>query len=325
MATPSEAHVDIESLSHVASLFSDGFLRFTPKDRIERDIFSNAVNLIVENVNYFTIYDWRGVMRLYFATKYGGSHRRPVGDLSKYKAPSLGSLEYFDISRQFRVIDPDIFECTSSYYLERKGPELVISQFNASQHKPAGGLRLTFLDRTHAHSRIINAISYPQLEPSKWIMVSPPNTTDRDVKYSIPSEEHITQPSLQRQLNMIDNAEIPLPDLMISVQAKFSDILLHCISRIYMKWLMLIFCVLPFFSKMHIDHYIDVKLVFRSIIKRINSIWFYGMGIIHPFGPCGLPPWFLACAELHECFSLSQADFWKCVDDFYHCQRRNGK
>ncbi|ORM40945.1 uncharacterized protein BXIN_1616 [Babesia sp. Xinjiang] len=326
MGFSSPSVADGQKLYHVVSLLSDDFLRFNSVDSIERDLLTNAANLFANGVRIFTVYDWRGIIRLHFLNTYGNCRRRQVRNVTEYKTLSFQAPNYFDLSREFEITDNSILEYKGVYFLEIEDSGLLLSQHDRSQHSSAAGIQICFMDRSHAHTRILNSstCSYPL--PTKWIMCHAAVVSGKAVEYCIPTEDHINQPHMQNQLYLIDDIELTSPDLVISVQCRIRDVLCFFLVFIYVRWVLLFTWLFPLlFTRPMAYPPLGLRFILRSIVTRIGNTCFLGKSMVHQFGPCGAPPWFLSMAELHQCFGFSSVAIENCISGYRLCEKRNGK
>ncbi|GBE60890.1 acetylornithine aminotransferase [Babesia ovata] len=312
-------------LCHVVSVLSDEFLRFCNVDSIEHAVLQNAADLLTREVGVFTVYDARGILRRHFMTKYGGCSRCSVVTQPKFKVYELGFLAYSNFVDSFECSNDADTNINSSYLVEREGSEVFLSEYDPSQHPQRRGLRLCFLDRSHAHQRILRLSLTEHPPPEDWIDTPGVFLRGKQVKYRIPSEHQVSQPDLQRQLHLIDGVELPTADLVVSVQPRLRDAALFFIAFIFLSLLQLVRFITPWRFKPTMPPKLDFKLLLRCIAARVGSVCFFGGSVIYSFGPDGIPPFFLAESELHQCFGLTVAAFSRCVDRYYTCQRRKGK
>ncbi|EDO06723.1 hypothetical protein BBOV_II007730 [Babesia bovis T2Bo] len=310
-------------LSHVVAVFNDAYVRFTPMKLLEDSILDNAFSLMGRDVHFFTIFDWRGIMRRHFCLKYAGCRMRQIRVSYDFERSSLTDMKNVDFTNGPETDSHG--DLHNSFYLEYKGSDTVISQFNPSHHSHCNGIRLTFLDRAHSHYRIINVNLGPKLPYKCDGDVVNTDCYDTDSRYAVPSDEYILQIGLQKELHMLEENGIPLPDLLISVQPRLWHILRHIFSSFYIKWINPMLSALSYSGRHYLEQPTDFLLAIDSIIRRLSSSCYYGYSIVHQFGPCGVPPWFLAASELYECFGLSWQNLSKCIDTFFDCERRNGR
>ncbi|KAK1937434.1 hypothetical protein X943_001857 [Babesia divergens] len=322
MGVSSDIDESCHRLHHVVTVLGDDFLCFTSVGRIERYILDAAFELMDNDIPTFTIYDRRGLVLRYFQKKYGNCSRRLVccdGNQSSV----AGDSEYFSCIESCNSENAD--KSSSTYFLEAQDSNAVISQHQLSQHGGLRGIRLCFLDQRHAHIRTFDLRGCEYKLHEEWIEARDVTFDDVCFKYRIPTDDHICQPALHRQLFTIDGVEASMPDLIVSVHVGMRDAIQFCIMFIYMKLMLLLSHFSPKLVKPRMEVRIDLQLFFRSILARVGAMCLLGKHVIYSFGPCGIPPWFLAEAELHQCFSMERYEVRRCLDSFYKCQRRNGR
>ncbi|KAK1443884.1 hypothetical protein BgAZ_207600 [Babesia gibsoni] len=309
-------------LSHVVSALSEGFLRHTRVERIEQCILLNALELIQDNVKTFTVYDRRGLLHNHFWKSYGDGDRWPIRP-NRRKARGWDVPDYFcDVHNEDSTIPED--QC-SLYLIERQGKDAYISKYNVSQPRNLTGIILCFLDHKHAHSRILRAKCHDYKLPENWIDIKGVLNAMCEMKYIIPPDEHICQPYMQRELCSVDGVDLGMPDLVISVQPGMYDIIRFIIIAVYVKLIWVLFILFPQWIKPPVAAPVDIGIIIRSILARIGTLIFKETQVVYAFGPSGIPPWFLAEAEIHQCFGMDLSSFRKCVNAFFNCQRRNGR
>ncbi|CDR93926.1 hypothetical protein, conserved [Babesia bigemina] len=316
---------EVIPLCHVVTVVSDVFLRFSNIERIERAVLQNAAELLARQVNMFTVYDSHSVLRRHFMRKYGGytrcsvltQPRRTVYDLDVSDCSS--SVDGFEYNSE---TDSD---SDSIYFLERSGSDFFLSTFHRVQHASRRGLRLCFLDRNHAHQQILSLSPSGYAPLDDWIDTPGVFLRSKQVRYRVPPEHHVSQLELQRQLNSIDGIQLPNADLVVTVYPGIRDSLLFLIAFFWLSLLQLLKCIFPRRFKPTMPPKLDLKLLLRCIAARISGAFCFGGSVIYSFGTDGIPPFFLADSELHQCFGLTVAAFSRCVDRYYTCQRRKGK
>ncbi|GIX63814.1 amphioxus-specific nk homeobox protein [Babesia caballi] len=228
MAAEGAACSDRPRLGHVVSVLSDGFLRYNTVGRIEHAVLANAVKLLGEDVNTFTLYDRRGLLRRHFSSTYGGCFRRAILDRQGCKDITQRFGDYLEVSADFDGHHEMSNEGKSSYFLESADGKLLLSQFDPSHHSSQRGIRLCFLDQSCAHRRVLSSKIRRYSLSDDWVVSPGVYVGGIELKYRIPPGEHISQPDLQRQLYLVDGAELPPPELVVSVQPGLRDVMRFC-------------------------------------------------------------------------------------------------
>lgn len=312
----------IEPLNHAVAVLDDNYLRFTAVKKIEQCILRNAVELLRYRVGNFTLYDKRGWLRNHFYDCFGENRRHLV---NIYEEWSYGWDEYDYFENRGDTV-PDIAKDRCSiYYLETKGTEVFITPYMSDQDGGLQRIRLCFLDESHAHIRILQAhpISYEITE--NWIENTGDGPEQKRFKYRVPNDDHIYRPDLQSQLCTIDGLELPTPDLVVSVRLGIGGALAYLWLSIYIKMMWILSTLSLKWTQYRDEHHTDMAMLLWAMVEHIGAIFLIDTKVVYPLGPSGIPPWFLAEAELHQCFGMELRSFQRCVDSFYQCQRRNGR